>query len=81
MPTYTYETIADDATGTLRRFEIVQGMNDAPLTHDPVSGAPVRRVITGGIGMIDKDRQARIEASCETAASGGACCGGGCGLM
>jgi len=65
----------------LRRFEIVQGMNDAPLTHDPVSGAPVRRVITGGIGMIDKDRQARIEASCETAASGGACCGGGCGLM
>ncbi len=81
MPTYIYETIPQQKGAPVRRFEYVQGMNEAPLSHDPDSGAPVRRVITGGVGMIDKDRQARIEASCETAASGGACCGGGCGMM
>jgi predicted nucleic acid-binding Zn ribbon protein len=45
MPTYIYET--DDG----ERFETFQSMRDAPLSVHPRSGAPVRRVITGGLGF------------------------------
>lgn len=51
MPTYTYETIPADRTDEPRRFEVFQRMSDEPLTHDPDSGAPVRRIITGGSGL------------------------------
>ncbi len=51
MPTYVYETIPSDATVEPRRFEVFQSMHDAALTHDPNSGVPVRRIITGGIGI------------------------------
>lgn len=51
MPTYTYETIPD-AGAPVRRFEVRQSMNDAPLTEDPETGAPVRRVISGGRGPL-----------------------------
>ncbi len=50
MPTYVYETIP--AAGKKpRRFEIKQSMHDQPLTRDPESGEPVRRVVTGGYGF------------------------------
>jgi hypothetical protein len=49
VPTYIYETIPGDADTEPRRFEIRQGMLEAPLTEDPETGLPVRRVITGGI--------------------------------
>jgi hypothetical protein len=43
MPLYVYEVItADESPG--RQFEIFQSMADAPLTHDPDTGEPVRRV-------------------------------------
>jgi hypothetical protein len=48
MTTYVYETIPKKAGAKPRRFEIKQAMQDAPLTHDPESGEPVRRVIAGG---------------------------------
>ena len=51
MPTYIYETIPEDANTEPRRFELFQGMNDAPLATDPQSGEPVKRIITGGIGI------------------------------
>ncbi|MCH7852818.1 MAG: zinc ribbon domain-containing protein [Proteobacteria bacterium] len=51
MPTYLYETIPGDSGGEPRRFEITQRMSDRPLTEDPVSGQPVRQIITGGIGI------------------------------
>ncbi len=51
MPTYVYETIPEDPGAEPRRFELFQGMNDAPLATDPETGEPVRRVITGGIGI------------------------------
>ena len=50
MPTYVYETC--DPAKPVRRFEIDQRMKDDPLTVDPQTGEPVRRVITGGIGFI-----------------------------
>lgn len=51
MPTYVYETIPSDAAVEPRRFEVFQGMHDAALTRDPDCGVPVRRIITGGIGI------------------------------
>jgi predicted nucleic acid-binding Zn ribbon protein len=52
MATYTYETIPAKKGQKPRRFEYVQKMSDPALTHDPESGLPVRRVITGGSGNI-----------------------------
>ena len=52
MATYIYETIPKDPETPPRRFEVQQKMTDPPLTVDPETGLPVRRVITGGSGMI-----------------------------
>jgi predicted nucleic acid-binding Zn ribbon protein len=38
-----YEVVNKDGSSG-ERFELVQGMNDAPLEHHPESGLPVRRV-------------------------------------
>ena len=51
MPTYVYEVIAPNSATESRRFEVFQKMSDAPLTVDSNSGKPVRRVITGGVGI------------------------------
>jgi hypothetical protein len=51
MPTYVYETIPADSADEPQRFEVFQGMRDEALTHDPSSGLPVRRIITGGSGV------------------------------
>ena len=51
MPTYIYETVPRDPQTAPRRFEIVQGMNDPVLRQDPETGEPVKRVITGGVGI------------------------------
>jgi predicted nucleic acid-binding Zn ribbon protein len=48
MATYVYETIPQKRGQKPRRFEIEQKMNEPALTHDPKTGDPVRRVITGG---------------------------------
>jgi predicted nucleic acid-binding Zn ribbon protein len=52
MATYVYETIPQKPGEKPRQFEVQQKMSDAPLTHDPETGKPVRRVITGGSGWI-----------------------------
>jgi predicted nucleic acid-binding Zn ribbon protein len=52
MATYVYETIPQKRGEKPRQFEVQQKMSDAPLTHDPETGVPVRRVITGGSGWI-----------------------------
>jgi len=50
MPVYIYETTNPDRP--TRRFEIKQGMQDAPLRSDPATGEPARRLITGGYGVL-----------------------------
>lgn len=52
MPTYLYQTLPHDAATPPRQFEVRQSINEAPLTHDPESGARVERVITGGRGPL-----------------------------
>jgi len=48
MATYLYETIPQKPGEKPRQFEFVQKMSEPALTHDPETGLPVRRVITGG---------------------------------
>lgn len=52
MATYIYETIPDKKGVKPRRFEVQQKMSDPPLTQDPETGLPVKRVITGGCGTV-----------------------------
>jgi predicted nucleic acid-binding Zn ribbon protein len=52
MATYVYETIPQKPTDRARQFEVQQSMNDAPLTRHPETGEPVRRLISGGYGVI-----------------------------
>lgn len=76
MPTYTYETIPRDKSENPRRFEIIQRMRDKSLTEDPVTGEPVRMIITGGSGIklgvlrrstvVDKKSPAATACGCAT---------------
>jgi predicted nucleic acid-binding Zn ribbon protein len=50
MPTYVYETT--DPTKPVRRFEVKQSIRDDPLQVDPETGEAVRRVISGGYGVL-----------------------------
>lgn len=52
MATYVYETIPEQPGEPSRRFEVVQSMKDAALTRDPETGRRVRRVISGGYGLM-----------------------------
>lgn len=75
MATYLYETIPSTPEEVTESFEIIQSMKDAPLTHHPGNGKPVRRVITGGFGYAAKAGA----ASAPRPSPGGGCCGSGCG--
>ena len=75
MAVYVYETIPDREGGTVRTYEIRQSMKDAALTTHPETGEPIRRVITGGLGVMTSSKGGPAPRP----ASGGACCGGGCG--
>lgn len=66
MTTYVYETIPASANEQPTHFEVRQSMKDAPLTHHPETGQPVRRVILGGYGLLKKDGGAGDSASCGT---------------
>ncbi len=54
MATYVYETIPRAPGDEPRRFEMVQSMRDAALTQHPDTGEPIRRVISGGYGLMEK---------------------------
>ena len=72
MATYIYETVAEP----VRRFEIQQSMKDEALTQHPETGEPIRRVITGGLGVMSTGNAPR-HADMQRPASGS--CGTGCG--
>ena len=74
MTTYVYETIPSAAGEKPRYFEIKQGMNDAPLKKHPETGAPIRRVLLGGFGVLSSSKSGGPSAS-----SGGSCRGPSCG--
>jgi predicted nucleic acid-binding Zn ribbon protein len=74
MATYTYETIPASPDEPVQTCELRQSMRDAAFTHHPDTGEPIRRVITGGLGIMTSGK------SGSSAPSGGhRCASGGCG--
>ena len=76
MPIYIYETIPSRPGDVSRRFEVKQSMKDAPLERDPESGAPVRRVISGGFAPLMSGGD-----SAPTPAPSRHSCGSSCGCF
>ncbi len=74
MPTYVYETIPSGKGTKPRTFELKQSMKDDALTHDPETGDPVHRVVSGGYGFVSPGYETPGTTS---RPSGG--CGSGCG--
>jgi predicted nucleic acid-binding Zn ribbon protein len=73
MATYVYETIPASEGAPVRTFEIQQSMRDAALTAHPETGEPIRRIISGGLGIMTHGKSAA------PAPSGGHRCGSACG--
>lgn len=74
MPIYTYETIPQSPDEQPETFEIKQSMTEPALERHPETGKPVRRVITGGAGLITKGK-----TSTASAPAAPSCCGASCG--
>jgi len=53
VPTYIYESMPTDGRAP-ERFEVFQRMTDTPLSVHPKTGDPVRRIVTGGQGIMGK---------------------------
>ncbi len=85
MPTYVYETIPQKPGDAVVQFEIKQSMRDDALTQHPETGVPVRRLISGGYGLIGANTGKSSEGASAPSAPaaghshGGGCCGGACG--
>jgi predicted nucleic acid-binding Zn ribbon protein len=81
MATYVYETIPSVPGKAPRRFEVRQSMKDAPLATDPETGEPVRRIISGGYGLMGASNKGTSTGGSHAHAHshGGGCCGGTCG--
>jgi len=78
MATYIYETIPRRKGEQPTAFEVSQSMLDAPLTHDPHTGRPVRRIISGGLGVITGKRgftSPAIPTTGSSARYSSGCCG------
>jgi predicted nucleic acid-binding Zn ribbon protein len=73
MAIYIYETVPAGEGQPVRTYEIRQSMKDAALTTHPETGEPIRRVITGGLGVMTSSKGAPAPAPASH------CCGGGCG--
>ncbi len=70
MPTYEYV-----CTKCGHAFEAGQSMHDKPLTVCPQCGQRVRRVISGGTGIIIKGGGSCSTGSCALRTRGTTCCG------
>jgi hypothetical protein len=77
MATYVYETIPRQPGDTPRRFEVVQSMKEAPLERHPDTGEPVRRVITGGYGLMGVSEKMPANAPAAAACAPGCACHAG----
>lgn len=61
MPTYLYETIPEGPEGSVERFEVKQSFDDPPLRVHPKSGRAIRRVISGGMGLVGVEKSGMPE--------------------
>ena len=56
MPVYVYEIIPQSDAEQSETFELRQSMSEPGLTTHPETGAPVRRVLSGGLTMFTWSR-------------------------
>ena len=70
MPTYVYETIPKSSKEKSTRFELKQSMKDTPISEHPITGQPVRRVISGGISASTNGTSSQSSSCCAS----GSCC-------
>jgi predicted nucleic acid-binding Zn ribbon protein len=75
MAVYVYQTIPSRDGEAVRTYEIRQSMKDAALTKHPETGERIRRVITGGLGVMTSAKG----GAAPRPSSGGSSCGSGCG--
>ena len=73
MAIYVYQTVPATEGEPVRTYEIRQSMKDAALTEHPETKEPIRRVITGGLGIMTSTK-----GGSATPPQGGGGCGGGC---
>jgi len=74
MAIYTYETVPETPDQPVRTYELRQSMRDDAFTRHPETGEPIRRVITGGLGIMTSGKGAAASPS-----AGHRCGSGGCG--
>lgn len=77
MATYVYETIPRQPGETPKQFEVVQSMKDAPLKQHPDTGEPVRRVISGGYGLMGVSEKTSPASPAAAPCSPGCACHAG----
>lgn len=73
MAIYVYQTVPATEGEPVQTYEIRQSMKDAALTEHPETKEPIRRVITGGLGIMTSSKGGSAPP-----AQGGGGCGGGC---
>lgn len=78
MPIYVYETVPANAGEHTERFEMRQSMSEAPLVQHPDTGAPVRRVLSGGLVTFTQGTSGDSCAVPAGRASGMGCGAGNC---
>jgi len=75
MATYLYETIPSKTGETPVQFEIQQSMKDPALTRHPQTGQPIRRLISGGLGIIGSNRNSVAQSFGHGCGPGSCGCG------
>jgi predicted nucleic acid-binding Zn ribbon protein len=76
MPTYVYETIPAKRGRAPKRYELKQSIKDAAFTKHPETGEPIKRVVTGGIGVLTSSSASYAHAHAHRPSCG--CGAGGC---
>ena len=73
MATYVYETVPQSPDESPERFEFVQSMKDEALKRHPETGVPVRRIISGGFGLMGLGGKNTAAPRASRGGCGGAC--------
>lgn len=73
MAIYVYQTVPSIEGEPVHTYEIRQSMKDAALTEHPETKKAIRRVITGGFGIMTS-----LKSGSTAQSQGGGGCGGGC---
>ena len=76
MPTYVYETIPAKKGTSPKRYELKQSIKDAAFTKHPETGEPIKRIISGGIGVLTSSSGSHAHPHAHTPSCG--CGAGGC---